>query len=229
MNPSHIFRMTHIKNIDTFLADGFLYAPNFQNQSQYSVSYDQINQFRGRIHLPNGRNLHDYVPFYFSPLTPMAYTISQGNLSLMDPNNTNLGRVTNDDIVFIGLNIDNVYRHGYLYQVSNTACNNFAFAVFDTIHQANINWNLFNQDPYKASIPNVGYDGACQYFQDRDSEPYQNRRAVRGAEFLIADQVNVNHIDFLVVKNDTICTALRQKLANYSLQIPVYVEPDCYY
>ncbi|MDG6777278.1 DarT ssDNA thymidine ADP-ribosyltransferase family protein [Thiomicrorhabdus sp. zzn3] len=221
--------MTHINNLDTFLADGFLYAPNYMNQPQYSVSYAQINQFRGNMTLGNGRALHDYVPFYFSPLTPMAFTISQGNLSLIAPNNTNMGRVTNNDIVFIGLNLENVYRHGYQYQVSNSACNNFAFATYDTVQQANINWNLFNEDPYKASIHNEGYDGACRYFHDRDSAPYQNRRAVRGAEFLIADRVDMNHIDFFIVKNDTIGATLRQKLANYGLQIPVYVEPDCYY
>ena len=229
MNPSHIFRMTHINNIDPFLAGGFLYAPNFRNQPQYSVSYAQINHFRGGIHLPNGRNLHDYVPFYFSPLTHMAFTISQGNLSLIAPDNTNQGTVTNDEIIFIGLSLDNVYQHGYHYQVSSSACNNFAFEIYNTIEEANIDWNLFNEAPYKASIHNEGYDGACRYFQDRDSEPYQNRKAVRGAEFLIADQVDMSHIDFFVVKNATIATTLGQKLANHHVQIPVHVEPDCYY
>ncbi|MPQ76660.1 DarT ssDNA thymidine ADP-ribosyltransferase family protein [Hydrogenovibrio sp. JE_KL2] len=229
MNPSHIFRMTHILNIDIFLNDGFLYAPNYRNQPQYSVSYDGINQRRGTMTLPNGRALHDYVPFYFSPLTPMAYTISQGNLSLISPNQDNLGRVNVDDIVFCVLNLETVYRIGYECKVSTSACNNFAYEICDDIQQADINWQLFNEYPIKASIPEEGYGGACAYFHDRDSIPYQNRRAVRGAEFLIADKLDVNHIDFFVVKNDEIAFSVRQKLSDKGFGQPVYVKSDCYY
>lgn len=229
MNPSHIFRMTHKNNIDIFLEDGYLFAPNHTSQPQFSISYTEINHRRETMVLSNGRQLHDYVPFYFSPLTPMAYTISQGNLLLFSPDNIDLGVVDSNDIIFFVINLNSLQELNYEYRVSNSACNNFAFETFDGIEQASIDWNLFNEAPFKGVIDEDEYSGACRFFLDRDSVPYQNRRAVRGAEFLIANQVNVQDIDFIVVQNETTALEVRDKLINKGINKSVYVKPDCYY
>ena len=78
---TRIFHMTAIDNLPNIFASGGLLAKNMlsRNCINYTnVAYEGIQDVRHRITLPNGNNLHDYVPFHFAPRSPMLFAIADG-------------------------------------------------------------------------------------------------------------------------------------------------------
>lgn len=83
--PTEIFHITSYYNIvsilnnDGLLSNSVCYEKGicFENIAHSSI---QNRRELKRIPVfPNG-NLHDYVPFYFAPKSPMLYSIHKGNV-----------------------------------------------------------------------------------------------------------------------------------------------------
>lgn len=83
--PVSIYHITHLNNLPSILQSGGLLANSRLQQEQVGfrdISYEQIQDRRARTEVPCGAGgtLHDYVPFYFAPRSPMLYTINRGNV-----------------------------------------------------------------------------------------------------------------------------------------------------
>jgi hypothetical protein len=76
-----LWRITHIQNIPWILANG-LHAPNSAEYSPDWVTIGNLDLIdrRGHRSVPifPGGVLNDYVPFYFTPFSPMLYNIYTG-------------------------------------------------------------------------------------------------------------------------------------------------------
>jgi hypothetical protein len=70
-----IYHITHMDNLAAIVQSGGLYATNTSPQSSVSVAYGHIQERRAKKAVPFGGVLHDYVPFYFCPRSPMLYAI----------------------------------------------------------------------------------------------------------------------------------------------------------
>jgi hypothetical protein len=70
-----IYHITHIDNLSGIVTSGGLLATNFLHSSVVSVAYNHIQRRRSQKAVPSGGNLHDHVPFYFCPRSPMLYVI----------------------------------------------------------------------------------------------------------------------------------------------------------
>lgn len=84
-DPTHIFRVTHVDNLQGILQHGGIYAPNMTPQDDviYKVIHHQhIQSRRSNAPVPCGPcgTVHDYVPFYFAERAPMVYAILKGNV-----------------------------------------------------------------------------------------------------------------------------------------------------
>ena len=83
LNPDNacIFRITHISNVSWILANG-LHCQNSDNRDPCFVTIgdpDLIIKRASRIvPIQPGGSLSDYIPFYFTPLSPMMYNIITG-------------------------------------------------------------------------------------------------------------------------------------------------------
>jgi ssDNA thymidine ADP-ribosyltransferase, DarT len=78
---ARIFRITHVDNVPWILENGLhcgssnAYDPRFVQIG----NPDLITKRTGRsVPIPPGGTLHDYVPFYFTPFSPMLYNIKTG-------------------------------------------------------------------------------------------------------------------------------------------------------
>lgn len=83
LNPEKalIFRITHINNIDRVLADGCHCRSTMLGKGAYvEIGNQELIQKRSSRVVPchPGGTLSDYVPFYFTPYTPMLYNIKTG-------------------------------------------------------------------------------------------------------------------------------------------------------
>ncbi|KHG66095.1 hypothetical protein QT17_01930 [Thermus sp. 2.9] len=78
--PTPIYHITHIDNLKGILRMGKLLAHNQSPPKQRSIAYAHIQERRNRAKVPQppGGVLHDYVPFYFCPRSPMLYAIYSG-------------------------------------------------------------------------------------------------------------------------------------------------------
>ena len=114
-----IFRIVHRANLQTMLDDG-LHCRNSQAAMKLFVQIgnpDLIDRRQTRVvECPPGGVLSDYVPFYFTPFTPMMFNIKTGyNGITKRPNEdimifvSSLHRLVTDGICFVFSD-----RHAYL-------------------------------------------------------------------------------------------------------------------
>ncbi len=201
INHRHIFRMTYWENIQQFLNDGAIYAKNYRTQPQHSISYENINNRRGTDYsTPCGNNLHNYLPFYFSPCTSMAYTISCGNVDLNDVAGVPLRKSSNEDLAFIVSHTSSFTQHRDSLYFTNVACNSMSpqpkYESDLNCLETHIDWSVFDEGNLKAQIPEIGYNGVCRYQHN---------------------------------KSDKVKQQVEGMIRKAGLEIPVYCNPDCYY
>jgi ssDNA thymidine ADP-ribosyltransferase, DarT len=84
--PTDIFHITPVSNLISILSKGGLYAKNQHQQmgvGYTNIAYQNIQERRANSQVPCGvrGNLHDYVPFYFAPRSPMLHAVHRGNVS----------------------------------------------------------------------------------------------------------------------------------------------------
>ncbi len=76
-----IFRITHIANVPWILANGLHCRSSAAEDPKYVEigNPDLIDKRQHRVvPVPPGGTLGDYVPFYFTPFSPMLYNIKTG-------------------------------------------------------------------------------------------------------------------------------------------------------
>lgn len=185
------------------------------------------------MQMPCGGVVNDYVPFYFSPITAMAYSIHRGNVDLRAPNGTVLRTATMDERVFFVINVSKFAASTLTSYFSNIACNSLAplpayesdLAKLET----HIAWELFDEFPKVAHIPQIGYEGVTKYFHNRDEPKYQTRSSKRMAEFLVKDFVPLSMIDCIITKTAAMKNTIEEMMKKSKWNIPVYDVSGCYF
>ena len=84
--PTRILRLIHIDNLAVCLARGGLHAPNHQpgDGLEYRAIHSlavQASRHDRAIPCGPGGSMHDYVPFYFGPLSPMMLNLKTGRVA----------------------------------------------------------------------------------------------------------------------------------------------------
>ncbi|MGI9282928.1 MAG: type II toxin-antitoxin system toxin DNA ADP-ribosyl transferase DarT [Endozoicomonas sp.] len=84
-DPVRLYRLTHIDNLKLLLTRGALHAPNSApaDGMQYHTIHDpSIQAFRHERKISCGPRgfVHDYLPFYLGPLSPMLYRLHKGGV-----------------------------------------------------------------------------------------------------------------------------------------------------
>ena len=81
--PTPIYHITHIDNLPSILADGGLHCCRVLRHGGVTytdIAYGHIQDTRASTVVPcgPGGTLHEYVPVYFAPRSPMLYAIHGG-------------------------------------------------------------------------------------------------------------------------------------------------------
>lgn len=231
------FRQLYYKDISIFLHDGEIRSKNHRHgQRCHQTSYPEIVERRGtnQFEMPCGGVVNDYVPFYFSPLTAFSYTISRGNVHLRCPDGTDLGIAREDDRVFVVSRIADFAGSDAFCCYSDFALNSQApipSVETDLAKLENhVHWDVFDEAPIRGRVSEIGYEGVCQYFNNRDiPEKYQLRKQKRMAEFLVREAVPLHQIVCIIAKSETVKHKLRGMMNSSKWEIPVYVKPGCYF
>ncbi|MEA9773461.1 DarT ssDNA thymidine ADP-ribosyltransferase family protein [Xanthomonas campestris pv. raphani] len=206
------FRQIDRRDLSTILVDKEIRSKNHPSaQSCHQTSYAQIVGFRGTpaYALPYGGVVNDYVQFYFSPVTAFSYVIHRGNVEVKNPAGVRLGMSSISDRVFLVTKVESIYARRLKVCFSDYALNSMApmpVVVSEMNRLENhVKWPLFDEIPLVAKIPEIGYDGVCQYFKDCPVPvSRQNRKSARMAELLVKNALPLELVECIVTPNDSV-------------------------
>jgi len=172
----------------------------------HSIAYENIQDRRARTMVVCGPGgvLHDYVPFYFAPRSPMLYTINHGNV----PNCPDgQGRVLH---LVAGAQAVQTSGAGFVF-TNGHAIIAMSDQFDDLAALAEVDWEVMKST----------------YWHDTAEEPDRKRR--RQAEFLVHDFVPYALIEEIAVCTQQVADEVRAIVRNNPHQPEVAVHRDWYY
>jgi len=202
-----IFRIVHRDNVEWILDNG-LHCASSQILSPTYVAIgnpDLIDRRKSRaVTEPPGGLLSDYVPFYFTPHSPMLYNIKTGYNGIKRRTNeeivvlvSSLPRLTEGGIPFLFTD-----RHAYL-----TAAR-FSSRLEDL---ARIDWSILQARDFRRDPEDLG-----------KVERYR-------AEALVHQQLHVQALLGIGCCNGVVAERVRTLTTSRGLDLKVVVRPDWYF
>lgn len=203
--PLPIYHITPIDNLESIISEGGLLAYNvmLETGTNYTnIAYENIQYRRARIRVPCGAGgvLHDYVPFYFAPRSPMLYTINRGNV----PNYTQ----GQEAVIHLVSHVEDIDARGDLDFVFTDGHAVMEFTTFfdDLNYLDNIDWDVME----------------ARYWRDTNEDNDRKRR--RQAEFLVRNFLPWELITEIGVMNSTIKANTENILQNFTHKPSVIVQ-----
>ncbi|MCG9881280.1 MAG: DUF4433 domain-containing protein [Bacteroidia bacterium] len=204
LNKTYLFRMTHIENIPHILQYGITHSNSANaNPNFVPIGDHSLITTRNSAMLQNGRQLGEYIPFYFAVRSPMLYVVQNGfNMVAPTPAENIVYCVTSVQKI-IDFELDFVFTNGHAvdrfpFQFSRLDINNL-----DTI----LDWNAIN----------------ARYWRD-DNDLDMKRR--KEAEFLVSGDIPINAILGYVVYNEN----SKVKIINYGVDAAkVQIKSEFYF
>lgn len=163
--PLPIYHITHINNLESIISEGGLLAYNAMRTAeiQYTnIAYENIQNRRATFRIPCGAGgvLHDYVPFYFAPRSPMLYAINKGNVP-----NYSQGQAA---VIHLVSSVDYIDAEGLDFVFTDGHAAMTFTDFFDDLNDLGaIDWDVMKS----------------RYWNDTDEDNDRKRR--RQAEFLV--------------------------------------------
>jgi hypothetical protein len=182
--PTKLFHITAIANLSAICNAGALLSKNHgaaAGINYQNIAHQGVQSARAGRAVPNppGGVVHDFVPFYFAPRSPMLYAIHGGRV--VDC------QYRQQDIVHWVTTVERVtanHQQYVFYDRNATLSFSQAYTNLALLDEV-IAWDLLLAEP--------SLGGYCKYW--RSDENYPDRMERRQAEFLLKDRVPLS--DFL--------------------------------
>lgn len=202
-----LYHITDFNNLESILQHGSLLASNVVKEK--GVEYKNIahNNIQDRrlmkiVPLPPNGNLHDYVPFYFAPRSPMLYAIYKGQVESYDKGQ--------DQIIYLITKTDIIHNAGLGYVFTD----GHAVMGFTDFFK-----NLENLDKIDWEVME------SRFWFDTEDDPDRKRR--RQAKFLVHEAVPINVLLGFAVKNEEMKRKVEEVINKYNIDKPVAIR-HCY-
>lgn len=222
MSPDNlsIFHITAIPNLVGLAQQKHLLAKNVmahQGLGYANIAYQSVQGRRANKVVTAGAGgvLHDYVPFYFAPRSPMLMAINRGNVEGCNYRQDDIAHMRSSLRAVLGSKLP------FVFYDKNAAV--FNARCFDDISQlGQIDWPLFFEHPRK--------DGYCQYWNSvHTNERYVSRMETRQAEFLIHQAFPLNLVEEVVVRTEATAEMVRELVHGAGWHVNVRAQPLWYF
>jgi len=205
--PTLIYHITHCRNLEGILACGYILRKIDAAERGYTnLAHADIQAARGRrvVTCGPGGNLHDYVPWYFAPRSPMLCAIHHGRVDGYKEGQA--------PVVHIVSSIEAVIAAGVPFIFSDGQARMEISSLYDDLAELKrIDWPLMR----------------ARYWSDTQEDPDRCRR--RQAEFLIHDKAPVGIISQIVAMNQATKNFVVDAARRYGLQCGVSVDAGWYF
>lgn len=209
LNPEKalIWRIVHLDNLPWILARG-LHCRNSDQQDPNYVNIGNAELIDRRSHrmvpIPPGGTLSDYVPFYFTPFSPMMYNIKTGYGGIR--------KRTSEEIVILVSSLRHVHQQGLSFVFTDRHAYTQLTQYFDDLDQlATIDWPLLQRRDFSRNPDDP-----------EKVERYQ-------AEALVYRHVPIAALHGVVCYNDAIKNRIDQQVADHGLRLDVRAIPGWYF
>lgn len=219
--PTRLFHITALANLQGICQTGALVSKNVGQLvgiGYQNIAHAGAQGARAVKPVPNppGGLIHDFVPFYFAPRSPMLYAINGGRVAGCP--------WRQQDIVYFETTVELAVLHGrdfVFYDRNATLAFSEGFTdlqMLDTV----VAWDLLTEAPC--------LDGFCQYWQNKPTNPrYVDRMERRQAEFLVRDSVGLHQFTRLGVIDQQRQQQVQAVLAQHNVPLRVDVMPSWYF
>jgi len=215
-----LFHITAVENLDKICEAGSLVSKNLC--AEVGIDYQNIAH-RGAqgarairaLPDPPGGVIHDYVPFYFAPRSPMLSAIENGKVKDCHWRQA--------DIVHFETTVSNICSDGreFVFYDRNATLP-YSEPYTDLARLDVIAWDLLMDSP--------SLDGYCKYFFDRPSVPkHADRMEKRQAEFLVKDVVPLEQFTRVGVIDEQRAVEVIAIFARNRVKLPVQVMRNWYF
>ena len=219
--PVRVFHITAIDNLAAIFEQGALLCKQRsedEGRVYHNIAHAGAQGARANKAVvdPPGGHIHDYVPFYFAPRSPMLLAIHHGKVEGC--------HYRQEDIVHIELLARTVHDNGGEFVFfDRNATKAYSQCYTDpTMLKDVVDWELLTEAPQ--------LDGFCKFFQDQhDVDRYIDRMEKRQAEFLVKDEVPVAWTKRIGVASEAKAEQVRALVAAHGLHLPVEVMTDWYF
>lgn len=209
LNPENAFiwRIVHCDNLPWLIENG-LHCSNTTVKCNTWITIgnqELINKRDSKlVPIKNRGTLNDYVPFYFTPFSPMLYNIHTGF--------NGITRVNNEDIVILVTSLRTleefdtnfVYTDMHAYSV-------FANFYSDLADLSHIDWAILQR----------------RDFQRDNNDPQKIERYQ--AEALIYQTLPINKLKAIVCYSDSVKQKIESWLAMHNSNVKVVVREEWYF
>lgn len=209
LNPKKalIWRIVHRDNIPWILNQG-LHCGNspFQSSSWVHIGNPELTEKRATHPVPVGTGgfLNDYVPFYFTPFSPMMKNIHSGYGGVQKRSNEEIVILVSDLYRVQELALRYVFTDGHAYY----EWTNFYTDLADL---SKVDWSLLQARDFKRDPDDPG-----------KFERYQ-------AEALVHQHCPIQALRGLICYTEKTQQQLAGWLQEHQLELPVYVRPGWYF
>lgn len=209
LNPGKalIFRIVHVDNIPWILANGLhcgnsnAMAPNWVHIGNADLISRRADH---RVKAPFEGTLHDYVPFYFTPFSPMLLNIKSGR--------NGVTQRPNDDIVILVGSLHRIASSGHRFLFTDAHAY-VAYSNFynDVQHLSRIDWRILQTR-----------DFARDQNDPSKMERYQ-------AEALIHQHLPVTALEGIVCYTEQVRARVQNEVQRNGLQLTVLSKSGWYF
>jgi hypothetical protein len=202
-----IFRIIHRDNIPWILDNG-LHCRNSKTKDPKFVQIgndDLISKRRYRAASgPYGGLLSDYIPFYFTPLSPMFYNIKTGW--------NGITKRSNEEIVICYLSLADLMKHRVQFIFTDRHAYLAAAQVFSDLSDLqHIDWPILQNRDFKRDTNDLG-----------KVERYE-------AEALVHKFLPVEALRGIACANASVAATVSEQVAMRGLSVAVQVKPNWHF
>lgn len=210
-NPTPIYRLLHVENLPLCLKWEALLAPAHapnDGMAYKTIHNVDIQNKRTNTRIPCGPDgvIHDYVPFYFGPRSPMLYQLHTGRVAGY--------REGQEPLIYLVANAQAVQQSGVGY-------------VFSDGHGIAAFTNWFHD---LTELDKVDWEAAyARVWKDTVDDPDRQRR--KQSEFLIHRECPWALIEEVAVLTEALKQRIEGVLAGVAMKLrkPVRLRPEWYY
>jgi ssDNA thymidine ADP-ribosyltransferase, DarT len=209
--PTRIYRMVHVDALPTILTRGALHAPTYTPNDGLpyrTIHNTQVQASRRMKTVPCGPcgTVHDYVPFYFGPLSVMLLNLKTGRVAGYSEGQSPLVYLVSTAQAVVAAGCRFVFTDGH-------GLAGFTEWFDDLSRLDAVDWNLVGE----------------RYWADKPDDNDRQRR--KQAEFLVWQSLDWGLIGGIGVLDATMKTRVEGILRKYPQrkQVAVKVTPGLYY
>lgn len=146
-----LFRITHVRNLPWLLRNGLHAASGSRNPDFVPIGNPELigKRTRRAVRIPPGGTLDDYVPFYFTPYSPMLWNVlsGQGGMPARKP----------EELAFLISSIDKLQETG-VHCIATDAHAYSGEAQFNRCQEGldRIDWDLLRRKDFKRDPDDPG-------------------------------------------------------------------------